>query len=104
MNPSPSGSIREFFPARICAANDNIEFGASKTGFYAMARECRTGALTLKASAPPGEGKKCYQTQIWLLRAQKPIIKVQVLVERKGAYREKPAVCGEGGLSSGDQL
>lgn len=38
LNQVPPGLFKDFFPAKVQAANNETEFGASKIGFYAMAR------------------------------------------------------------------
>ena len=44
---------------------------------------------------------KCYQTQVWLLAARKPVLKRQVLVEKgKVALFRSLATWGKGGLMS----
>ena len=42
----------------------------------------------------------CYQTWVWLLTAQKPIIERQISVEGKGALIKKADKWEEGGLRS----
>lgn len=54
---APPGSVREFFPAQIRAANDAAMFGAYQVRSFSMAREWRRGAHTLKASALRREEK-----------------------------------------------
>ena len=52
LNQVPPGLFKDFFPAKVQAANNETEFGARKTGFYAMAGE----QGFLKHLLPKGRG------------------------------------------------
>ena len=47
---------------------------------------------------------QCWQTQFWLLTAQKSIFESQDLIERKLALIRRPAIQGDDGLVSQKQL
>lgn len=50
--------LQGFFPAQVCAADNKIEFGASKTDFNSLARESRRGTSVPKTLSPWGERSK----------------------------------------------
>lgn len=50
--------LKEFFPTQVCAANNETEFGAGKTGFYSVTRELRRGVHALKVRSPRRKGSK----------------------------------------------
>ena len=50
--------LKEFFPTQVCAANNETELGAGKTGFYSVTRELRRGVHALKVRSPQRKGRK----------------------------------------------